>query len=418
MNRVCDEAKCTLCMACVNVCPQNAIDLDADELGYERVKINSEKCIDCGLCQKVCKRREGIMRNVPHTGYAAQAKDKNKLKRSASGGAFQMLAEHILEKGGVCYGCNSYWNESGIHARHLRVDKLKDLPLVLNSKYIPSIIGESYSEALEDLKTGKTVLFSGTPCQIQGLKAFLNKDYEKLLTVDVICHGIPSTKLFNDYIKEEEKKYGIKIVDYGFRDKSVSWGSNFYYRYYKNGDNNYKIRMKHLPKEASSFEIQYLRGNISRENCYTCSLASKDRVSDFTFGDFWEIEVAHPELVTNGNPNLVLRHGISCILANTEKAKKYIDVLEEKMVIYEVDVESIVAHNGNLRVSSEKGKDRERVLQNLRNSGYISITNEYETTVGKKMAVYRVKNLLKRCLPDRVRIMIYNNPKLRKMIFR
>lgn len=417
MERICDSKSCALCMACANVCPKGAIYVGIDEYGYESICIDRESCIDCGLCKEVCGRRNRVKRNEPHAGYAAQAKNTQALMKSASGGAFQMLAEYVLETNGVCYGCTSTMDPNGFSAKHIRVDSIEELPLILNSKYVPSRIGTTYRMAEKDLLEDRFVLFSGTPCQIQGLKAYLNREFDNLLTVDVICHGVASTKIFNDYIDVEEKKYGIKIVDYLFRDKSISWGTNFCYRYYKEADPKKRIKTKHLPREGSSYKMYYLRGDILRENCFSCSLSNTSRVSDFTLGDYWEIEMEHPEFVTKCDPPIVLRQGISCILANTEKAKKFVSALNKKMVMHEVSIDSIVSHNGNLKQASRRGKDRDCLLQLYKNNGYEQIEKEYESSVGKKMIVYKLKNTLKSCLPDRVRIIIYNSPKLKKFIF-
>lgn len=414
---VCSPKDCTLCMACVNSCPKNAIDLGVDEYGYEKIVIDPEKCVNCGCCENVCFRRNDVLRKEPVFSYAAQSLHRDSLKKSASGGAFQMIAETVLQKGGVCYGCMFSRDGKRFGAKHVRIDSIKDLPLILNSKYVPSIIGNAYQKVREDLNTGKFVLFSGTPCQVQGLKAFLNKDYENLLTVDLICHGVPSTKMFNDYVEQIEKKDNIKIVNYLFRDKSISWGTNFCYSYYKEMDSKKRIYEKHCPREESSYMMNYLRGDIFRENCYTCMLSDTKRVSDFTLGDFWGIEQEYPEYVTHCKPRIALRLGVSCILANTKKAIGFVTEFEEKMILHQVPLESIALHNGNLRGSAKRRGSRDQLMQIYQKHGYAPIENEYRSFVGKKRFIYNVKNFLKSYLPDRVRIFIYNTPILRRIVF-
>lgn len=416
-SKLCATQDCTLCMACYNVCPKNAVVLTTDENGYEKLYIDSDKCINCGLCTKVCNQREKVVRKSPVSCYAAQATDKLKLRASASGGAFQMVAQYVLQNGGVCYGSEGKIQDGQYTAKHIRIDSLDDLHLILNSKYIPSIIGDTYKEAKADLEKGVTVLFCGTPCQIQGLKAYLGKDYENLLTTDLVCHGVASTQIFNDYLDETEKRDDISIVDYRFRDKSVSWGTNFCYSYYKNNDSARKIRVRHCPREASSYMINYLKGNIFRENCYQCSLSCDERVSDFTFGDYWEIETEHPEFVTKSKPSIVLRQGVSCILVNTKKAEYFLGKISSEMVLYKVTFESIASHNGNLCRSSKRGRGRDAFLQTYRESGYSAVEDTYRKKVRKKMVVYNLKNSLKSHLPDRLRILIYKTPFLRKIVF-
>ena len=195
---ICPQGKCTLCMACVNSCPKNAIYLDYDKYGYEMICINPDLCVDCGICDQVCQRRQFLTRNVPRFNYAAQIQNNSDLRASASGGAFQSLAKIVLEQQGVCYGCAFDKEEDGFRARHIRIDRIDELYRILNTKYLPSMIGHSYQEAKADIKAGKLVLFSGTPCQIQGLRAYLNQDYENLITVDLICHGVSSSRYFKN----------------------------------------------------------------------------------------------------------------------------------------------------------------------------------------------------------------------------
>ena len=412
---ICCEEKCTACMACANACPKGAIDVSTNKYGYEKIVINNDKCINCGICAKVCDRRKIIERHSPIKCFAGQSKNTEKLRRSASGAAFQMLAEVVIELGGVCYGCMGEIINGEYRAKHIRVTNIDELQLILNSKYILSYIGTSYQQVKEDLKTGKLVLFGGTPCQVLGLKAFLNHEYENLLIADVICHGVTSKTIFNDYLREVEKEQNITITDYVFRDKKAGWGSNFCYSYYKNG-NKKRIKTKRFPKEGASHEIHYLRGDISRENCFECEMSSTNRVSDFTFGDYWAIEVEHPEFIVTNRPALSIRNGINCIMVNTEKGIQYLSKLKEKMVMYEVELDSITRHNSNLLIPSKRGAKRDVVLKNYYTVGYKKIEEDYNETVGKKRAVYVAKNIIKTHIPDKIRVQIYRMKFLRKLL--
>ncbi len=415
--KLCAQKDCTLCKACVNICPKDAIITSRDEYGYEKLEIDSQKCIDCGLCFKVCKQRDEVKANTPIICFAAQATDRDKLKLSASGGVFQILARQVLENGGVCYGSEGKLEDGKYTAAHIRIDATEDLHRILNSKYIPSDATDAYKNAKVDLEGGKFVLFCSTPCQIQGLKAFLGKEYENLLTADLICHGVTSTSLFNGYLDELEKKDNITITDYQFRDKSISWGTNFCYSYYKNKSKSKHIKVRHCPREASSYMIHYLRGNIFRENCYSCPLSSGKRVSDFTLGDYWAIETEHPEFVTKTKPHISLKRGVSCILVNTQKAEDYVGNISSEMVLHKVTFDSIATNNDNLVKSSARGQERERILKIYSEKGYSEIEELYRRKVGKKMIVYNVKNVLKSRLPDRLRILIYRTPFLSRLVF-
>ena len=414
---LCHQDECVLCMACANICPEKAIVLGKDEYGYEKIDIDQDKCINCGLCKKVCDARKNLHTNIPQQTYAAQANSKNALLQSASGGAFQMLAETVLSKGGVCYGCSFSKTNNEFAAAHIRVDSLENLSQILNTKYIPSAIGNSFNEALEDLKLGKLVLFSGTPCQIQGLKTFLGKDYLGLITVDIICHGIASTSLFNDYISQIEKQNKIMILDYVFRDKTVSWGTNFMYKYYKIYDPKKREIIKHCPWEESSYTSYYLQGITLRENCYSCAFATINRVSDFTLGDFWGIESEYPELIIKSTPKISLKLGVSCIMVNTEKAKGFVSNLADKMSLYSISLDSIVSHNANLLMPTKRKDGREELLNMYKHYGYAPIENKYRKETQNKRVIYILKNLFKSYLPDRVRVCIYHSRFLQKIVF-
>lgn len=416
--KLCAQKDCTLCRACVNICPKDAIVTSRDVYGYEKLEIDSQKCIDCGLCSKVCKQRDEVKTNTPITCFAAQATDRDKLKLSASGGVFQILARQVLENGGVCYGSEGKLEDGKYTAAHIRVDAAEDLHRILNTKYVPSDATDAYKNAKADLESGKFVLFCSTPCQIQGLKAFLGKEYENLLTADLICHGIVSINLFNDYLDELEKRDNITITDFQFRDKSVSWGTNFCYSYYKNNSKSKKVKMRHFPREASSYITNFLKGNTCRENCYSCSLSNGKRIGDFTLGDYWAIEAEYPEFIIKSKPNISLKRGVSCVLVNTQKAEDYINNISSKMILREVAFNSIAAHNANLITSSRRGTDREMLLKIYREKGYSAVEEHHQRKIGKKAIVYKVKNSLKSRLPDRVRILIFRTPFLKKFFFR
>lgn len=416
--KLCDESKCTLCKACVNICPKNAIELSLNQNGYEKLDINSDLCINCGLCSKVCALRDEVNTNSPIACFAAQATDNEKLKLSASGGVFQVLARYVLEKGGVCYGSEGKLENGKYTAAHTRIDSVDELYRILNTKYVPSNADGIYKEAKADLEDGKLVLFCSVPCQIQGFKAFLGREYENLLTADLICHGITSIDLFNNYLDELERRDNITITDFQFRDKSVSWGTNFCYSYYKNNHSSKRIKVRHLPREASSYITNFLKGNICRENCYSCSLSNGKRVGDFTLGDYWSIEAEYPEFITSTKPAISLRRGVSCILANTTKAMEYIRNISSQMILHEVTFEAIANHNSNLITSSRRGRERDKILELYREKGYCAVEERYREKVGKKKIVYNIKNVLKSRLPDRARILIYKTPFLKKFFFR
>lgn len=415
-DEVCAPDNCTLCMACANICPQNAISLGLDEIGFEKISIDHSRCIECNLCELVCSRRNEVKRRVADECYAGQAKNRQRLRLSASGGAFQMLAEVVLQEGGIVYGAEMI-HSCEFEVRHVRISRRMDLDKILNSKYVLSHIEMIYRDVKHDLSEGRLVLFSGTPCQVQGLYSYLNCDHENLLTSDIICHGVSSTKIFNDYINELEQRDNIKIVNYIFRDKSISWGTNYSYTFIRTSDNKAKKHTRHYPKENSSYMMNYLNNDIFRKNCYSCSLCKTSRVADFTFGDYWEIEIEHPNYILKAKPRLSLRGGVNCILVNSEKAKRYIPQLKNEMILYPTELKRIANHNKNLIAPSPKGNGIDNFIQLYLEGGYGKIEDVYFNKIKKHIRLYKLRNIFKSFLPDWIRVLIYNSRLLRKLIF-
>lgn len=244
MTNICDINKCTGCSACMNICNHNAIHMDESEpFGYIYPTINSEKCVECGLCAKICPVNTPIKLNEPIKAFSAVTRDHEDLMSSASGGASSVLSQVILKRGGIVYGCVQR-NYKDI--AHRRIDRYEDYPLTKGSKYVQSNIGYIYRDVKDDLRQGKEVLFTGTPCQIAGLKAFLRHDYENLYLIDLVCHGVPSQKLLRedvelllkDYPKVDKNKIHVE-----FRHKKrgcqerfePDWGTFISYGVFNNG---------------------------------------------------------------------------------------------------------------------------------------------------------------------------------------
>lgn len=404
---ICAKEACTLCMTCINSCTKNAITIVRDCYGYDYPRIDEEKCIGCGRCKSICNKRHDIRKTMPKQGYAAQMRDKDAIKKSATGGVIQTIAKKIVREGGVCYGAALIHDNGAFAVEHIRAVNMEELERIFNSKYMPSRIGENYKHVRNDLKAGYRVLFSGTPCQVQGLKTYLGKEYDNLLTVDIVCHGVPSEAIFNDYIKAVEKIDRIHITDYIFRDKKITWGSNYCLKYYKVGDKSKKQRWRHHAKEVSSFSTYYLNSDILRENCYHCELSQMERVSDLTCGDFWSIEREAPECIGSGSDDIKIKKGTNCVLANSDKGVKIIESLNEEMVLKKVSCEAIRHSNSHLMGGVKKGNRREEILEEYKNNGYLEIEKRFRKRLGMKMYMYELKNVSKKILPDRLRILLY-----------
>ena len=201
-----DKSKCSGCHACSSICPKKCISLVADEEGFLYPKVNEKECLNCNLCEQVCPFLNpiGISKDEAPIAYAAKNLDEGTRTKSSSGGVFTAIAEHVIGQGGIVFGSAF---DSPYNVVHIGVQKKDELQRLRGSKYVQSKIGNTYQEAKEALVSGRVVLFTGTPCQIGGLKAFLKKDYPNLYTQDLICHGVPSPKIFKEYKKFIEKKY-------------------------------------------------------------------------------------------------------------------------------------------------------------------------------------------------------------------
>ncbi len=297
-----DPEKCCGCGACESVCGKGAITLCPNEKGFLAPKIDSELCVECGLCDKVCPEQNDSTLKAEKAVYALKAPKKIR-RESQSGGAFALLAEKILANGGVVYGAAVL---DDISVGYLRVTDSEKLGKLKTSKYVQADNRKTYESVLSDLKEGKEVLYSGTPCYVAGLYRYLNiKKCElgKLCTIDLVCHGVPSPKLYSEYIELESKKAGKRAKGFVFRDKQ--WSLNEKYSKIIWDEHNSTLLGGYLRMFASRLS--------HRPSCLVCKYACRDRVGDITLGDFWGIETLRPDFDDN--------RGVSLAVANTEKGE-------------------------------------------------------------------------------------------------
>ncbi|MGR6836803.1 Coenzyme F420 hydrogenase/dehydrogenase, beta subunit C-terminal domain [Syntrophomonas erecta] len=378
------KESCCCCAACMNICPAQAIKIKADADGFTFPEINNDLCIECGLCNKVC-----AFQNIPVTGdepittYAAINKNSDVLSASASGGIFGALASLILEKNGVVFGCA--YNEN-MEPEHICVDNLLDMKKIQGSKYVQSNINITYKEAKGYLKGDRWVLFTGTPCQIAGLKSYLGMDYNNLITADLICHGVPSEDFFKVYIRYLEHKLKGKVIDLKFRDKSKGWGHVEKVIYLKNGI----VKEKLIQPFTSYYHSYFLKGDILRESCYECKYASRSRVGDFTMGDYWGIEKAHPEIGT--------KEGVSVLLVNSKKGIALIDELSKYLKLVESTFEQARVQNGPLNRPNAKSERRKTIFKAWHEGGYKAIADDYYMKNKKQIILFRLKMLIPRSI--------------------
>lgn len=381
-----DKKNCCGCGACMNICPKKAISMYEDEYGFLYPAINSSICIGCNKCKNVCSYQNTNEISTSHYSYAAVSKNDNQLIRSASGGIFAALASEVLLQKGVVYGCSMEQYYCTLRPEHIRVTDHSELYKLQGSKYVQSYMDDSYEKVKNDLKSGLFVLFSGTPCQVAALNSYLGQGkHEKLLTVDIVCHGTPSVGFFRSYIAELEKKLNGKIFDFRFRDKASGWGLKGCIEYM---DSKGLKRNKLISVKLSSYYSLFLDSSTYRENCYSCKYASKHRPGDLTLGDFWGIEREHPSYLTNNGGKFDVKKGISCILVNSEHGFYTLKKYGTNVLMADSTFEKVARGNNQLNEPSHMPIEREEILNIYKNSGYKYVDNWYYKQLGFKRYIY------------------------------
>lgn len=399
------KERCCGCGACMNVCPKSAIHMEKDEYGFVYPEINKEQCVECGACKKVCAFQNKTTQNMPQRVLAISGKNDSLVKKSASGGLFATMALAVLEQGGCVYGTVMRHENHELHIHHVCCETKEELVRLQGSKYVQSSLGSIFKDIQEKLKQDRFVLFSGTPCQVDALKSYLRKDYEKLLTVDIICHGVPNEQFFNDYIHYTEKKIGGEILDFKFRDKSSGWGLNAKAVCVDCNRKKFEYSASYLD---SSYYNLFLEAKIYRENCYRCPYATQKRTGDITIGDYWGIEKEHPETLEQNGGRLSEQTGISVMMLNTDKGADFFESVKDQFVYYESAFEKAANWNTQLVNPVRHTKAREKVLNLYKKWGYRAVERYFWCVVQKR----RVKILARKILPKVVR------QKIKKLLHR
>ena len=384
---------CCACTACINLCPKNAISMEKDEFGNLFPIIDKKKCTNCGLCEKTCAFKKTNYKREDKNCYAAYTKKHDLLLKSSSGGIFSSLAEIFLNEGGYVCGCALNYNKDEIKVEHIIINDIKDLYKLQGSKYVQSNLLNVMKKIKELLNDNKKVLFSGTPCQVAGLKSFLRKDYDNLYTIDIICHGAPSTSVLRKYIKYIEKKNKIKVKELNFRNKEKGWGLSGYLIGYKL--NTKKEKRIIFSNNESSYYYLFQKGFMYRENCYSCPYASDNRPGDITIGDYWGIEKEHPELLEKN------KKGISCLIVNNNKGEELLDSYGDEIYKVKSSFEKIQRNNDQLQHPTIEPKDNKKLLELYKNNGYAAVEKEFVNIIGKKTLIKnKIKNRIKQIIKN------------------
>lgn len=357
MKILSNENLCTACTACKHVCPVQAITMERKHDGFLYPHIDESLCIECGKCKQVCP-----VENAP-TSYEGSAciatynKNEEQRLKSTSGGVFYLLAQQVLKDGGIVFGA-AYNNESKVV--HRSVGSIDDIGALQGAKYVQSELNDKFLEAEEALKAGKKVLFSGTPCQIAGLKKYLGKDYENLLTADLVCHGVPSPLAWESYLEYRKDKDNQEMIadKINVRSKETGW-SRYAYSVQYTYNNGYVYRK---PSGQDPYMRAFVSNMTLRPSCNECHFKGLKRCSDFTLGDFWGIWNIKPEMDDNKGTSLVVIH--------SEKGKEYWKKIEEHCESSAVSEEEAYRENPSMMEASPIHPDRDEILQRLNEQSF------------------------------------------------
>ncbi len=314
MIKIDNPKDCCGCTACASICAHDAISMEPDALGFLYPKVDASKCVDCGLCEKVCQFNDNYDRSLNLSeplAYAARHKDINEVMKSRSGAAFAAISDYILEQGGVVYGVGY---KDHFRVAHKRATTKEERDEFRGSKYVQSDLTGIFRQVKEDLKMGLVVLFSGTPCQTSGLNAYVGKKLrQNLILVDIVCHGVPGPNLWRDYLSFLEKKNGEKIAVVNFRDKELfGWNAHHESFEFVNG------------KGKRTFPYLFYKTIMFRHSCGVCHFTNFHRPSDITLADFWGWEKNVPCMNEDNK-------GINLVLINTEQGRDFFKLVQHQL---------------------------------------------------------------------------------------
>ncbi len=380
-QRIRTKSKCSGCHACANICPGNCIAMIQDQEGFRYPKVDASKCIRCRKCIDTCPIiNKSVALNTP-TAYACQNNDERIRLQSSSGGMFTLFAEKTLERHGAVFGAAF---DDGFQLAHRCVETKKGLEVLRGSKYVESLIGKAYTQARTLLETGRAVLFSGTPCQIEGLRAFLGKSYTNLLTIDLICHGVPSHAVWEQYIRFREARAGVSVKRIDFRRKDPSWKLFCISILYQN-NTHYRA-----PLDQDPYMRTFLKNCSLRPSCYACKFKGLNRLSDITLADFWGIQNILPEMDDD--------KGTSLVLVNTGTGASAFNAISSNAKTKRVEISDAICYNSAAMKSAAMNPNREKFFTDLQKVGFDRLAKRYCSEQRRLRIRRKAKALLKRLL--------------------
>lgn len=402
-----DKKKCSGCSACAQICSHHAIDMREDEEGFLFPVLDTKKCVSCGICDRICPMVNAHQENILEKQYCFLStvnKEFDYSAKSATIGLCTMIAESILNLGGSVFGVT--FEEHSCKAKHVCITSVSDLDTIRNSKYLQSDTNTTFSEVKRRLLNDEYVLYIGTPCQIAGLKAFLKKKYEKLYTIDIVCHGVFSYKLQKKEIEYWENKYNAKVFNFKFRSKQK-------YPWILGGCVNFDIvykndKVKHIEWHGTYsptyYSYAYSNDGVNynlRESCYKCVYRDSKRYGDISVGDAWGVD--NPKLFTMFNK----KHGVSILICNTQKGYKFIDNISHKVYLLEIEKKDIFTQAALLPTNRQIPEARYGIYEKLKQMSYKQLISDKYYGLGYKKAIWRfkrkylileLKNVIKRIL--------------------
>lgn len=378
MIEILDKSRCVGCHACYSSCSRGCLSMQEDGDGFLYPYVDKEQCINCKRCETVCPvLKKPLLSFYDEKCFAAYSKDDEIRKNSSSGGVFTVFAESVLECGGIVFGA-AFDTEFQVH--HVRVTSSEELTKLRGSKYVQSRIEGTYKEAQKYLKNGRLVYFSGTPCQIDGLKNFLGREYENLITQDIICHGVPAPFVWRKYLEQVKEKLKTDIKRVFFRDKTFGWRKYSLKIYGENGSYERSIFLDNPMMRA------YLRDICLRPSCYKCPSKGVKRSSDITLADFWNIS----DFIDNFDDN----KGIDLIVCHSEKGSSLLRKVSESVVCQEVSVRA-ANENISMNNSPHLPKTRQDFIGSLNTGSFSDSVDKYCKITFSERLYTKIKLILK-----------------------
>lgn len=355
-----DKKDCMGCHACANICPQNCISMENDTEGFLYPEVDYDKCIKCGLCIKVCPIiNKKTVQNDP-IAYACINKNESVRLESSSGGIFTLIAEQIINKDGVIFGAGFDENFSVLHSY---IETKEELDKFRGSKYVQSKIGVTYKQVRDFLKQGKHVLFTGTPCQIGGLKSYLGQPYDNLFCIDIVCHGVPSPRVWQNYISYRENSAGAQARRIAFRLKNEGW-KRFSVSFLFNNDTEYR-----QPLDKDLYMKAFLKDIFLRPSCYNCAFKTLHRESDITLADYWGIQYMLPEMDDD--------QGTSLIFVNSVNGQSMLKQIKDNILYKEVDINKAISYNSAAIKSAGYNPKRDAFFEGLGKLSFDQLVKKY-----------------------------------------